>query len=54
MTKKEVRETLENQLQLLADRSKDAPDHIVIGLTQEMSRLGYQLAESLWTEGEKK
>lgn len=47
MTKKEVRETLEKQLQLVSTVSQTASPNELIGLTQVMSSIGYQLVEMI-------
>ena len=46
MTKKEVREVLEKQLQLLSEKSEIAPITELLALTTGMINLGYQLNEN--------
>ena len=47
MTKQEVREVLEKQLQLLYEKSQTADVHELPAITQVMSSLGYQLETTL-------
>lgn len=47
MTKQEVRELLEKQLQLLSEQSQSAPVHELPALTQVMTGIAYQLEPTL-------